>query len=316
MGITGPHRRLKPDLIFHYTIKANVYGTLAASRARLPSVSVITGLGYTFSGNGWLQSIVRRLYKIVLHRNEQIWFLNEDDRSFFTDHHLVDPAKTFLLPGEGVDTKKFFPAPCQSGKKDLTFLLIGRLIRHKGIIEFVEAARILKTRGLRVNCQILGFFDEKNPVAIAPSMLKEWTDQQLITYLGHTDNVVPFIEKADCIVLPSYREGLPISLLEGASMCKALIASDTPGCRAIIIPDRNGLLCQPGSAADLAEKMQAYCRLDDNARLRMGLEGREIVLARYTQEIVADIYRQKIRRLLHPETRTAISSHQPSPQQP
>ncbi|HMI64204.1 MAG TPA: glycosyltransferase family 4 protein [Puia sp.] len=287
------YRTIRPDLIFHYTIKANLFGTRAAARAATPSVSVVTGLGYAFAGNGWLQSIAKFLLKKELRNSTEVWFLNEDDRYIFTSQQLVRPEKTFLLPGEGVDTRTFYPAP-YTPKKEVTFLLIGRIIRHKGIYEFIQAAQILKQQGLAIRCQLLGFFDDDNPVAIPRHEIQEWTKTGLLAYLGHTDNVAPFIEQADCIILPSYREGLPLSLLEGASMCKALIATDTPGCRALVDEAVNGYLCREKDAADLAEKMAVYYHLPAEAKTKMGLAGREKVLSAFTQEKVAGIYLEKI----------------------
>lgn len=293
------YRTLKPAIIFHYTVKANLYGTRAAARARIPSISVITGLGYTFAGEGWLQRVVRMGYRRTLRKSAEVWFLNEDDRQVFMTQHLVRSGKTFLLPGEGVDTTRFYPAPYdpQTPSQTVTFLLIGRLIRHKGIDEFVQAAGSLKAQGLSVQCQILGFFDEKNPVAIPRSQVDEWVAKKIITYLGHTDDVRPYIQQADCIVLPSYREGLPLSLLEGASMCKALIATDTAGCRALIKEGVNGYLCREKDGADLAAKMAAYYNLPPAEKKQMGLDGRSRVLQRYTQETVAAIYLEKIKTL-------------------
>ncbi|HEY4288728.1 MAG TPA: glycosyltransferase family 4 protein [Puia sp.] len=287
------YRTIRPDLIFHYTIKANLFGTRAAARAGIPSVSVITGLGYAFSGNGWLQSIAKFLYKKELHNSTEVWFLNEDDRHIFTSQQLIQPEKTFLLPGEGVDTKTFYPAP-YTPKEEVTFLLIGRIIRHKGIYEFIEATRLLKQQGLAIRCQLLGFFDDNNPVAIPRHEIDEWTRTGLLNYLGHTDKVAPFIEQADCIVLPSWREGLPLSLLEGASMCKALVATDTPGCRALVDDAANGYLCREKDAASLAEKMTLYYHLPAEAKTRMGLAGREKVLSAFTREKIAAIYLEKI----------------------
>jgi glycosyltransferase involved in cell wall biosynthesis len=288
------YHAIRPDLIFHYTIKANLFGTRAAARAGIPAVSVITGLGYAFAGNGWLQSVARFLYKKELRNSREVWFLNEDDRHIFTTRQLIRPEKTFLLPGEGVDTQTFYPAPFTTINKEVTFLLIGRLIRHKGIYEFVRASQLLKQQGLNIRCQLLGFFDDKNPVAIPQHEVEEWTNSGLITYLGHTDKVAPFIEQADCIVLPSWREGLPLSLLEGASMCKALIATDTPGCRALIDEGVNGYLCREKDAADLAKKMAVYYHLPAEAKIKMGLAGREKVLSAFTREKVAAIYLEKI----------------------
>jgi glycosyltransferase involved in cell wall biosynthesis len=291
------YQTLRPDLIFHYTIKANLFGSLAAARAGIPSISIITGLGYSFSDKGWLQSAVKLLYRRALPGNAEVWFLNEDDRHIFTREKLVSAEKTFLLPGEGVDTEEFFPMPYEPGKKEVTFLLIGRLIRHKGIYEFVQAAQLLQQQGLPVRCQLLGFFDEGNPVAISREQVAAWTNRNLVTYLGHTDRVASFIEQADCIVLPSYREGLPLSLLEGGSMCKALIATDTAGCRAIVEDGINGWLCKAKDGADLAEKMTAYYHLSADAKKRMGLAARKTVLENYARDRVTLIYLEKINAL-------------------
>ena len=291
------YQTLRPDLIFHYTIKANLFGSLAAARAGIPSISIITGLGYSFSGKGWLQSAVKLLYRRALPGNAEVWFLNDDDRDIFTREKLVSAEKTFLLPGEGVDTEEFFPMPYEPGKKEVTFLLIGRLIRHKGIYEFVQAAQLLRQQGLPVRCQLLGFFDEGNPVAISRKQVEEWTNRNLVTYLGHTDRVASFIEQADCIVLPSYREGLPLSLLEGGSMCKALIATDTAGCRAIVEDGINGWLCKAKDGADLADKMTAYYHLSTDAKKRMGLAARKTVLENYARDRVTLIYLEKINAL-------------------
>jgi len=288
---------IKPDLIFHYTIKANLFGSLAAARAGIPAISIVTGLGYTFAGNGWLQTVVKILYRRALRQCAEVWFLNTDDLQYFTEKKLVDPARTFVLPGEGVDTREFFPAPFDPGKTMVTFLLIGRIIRHKGIREFASAAGILRQQGLSVRCQLLGFFDDNNPVAISRSEVEEWENRHLLTYLGHTDQVAHFIEKADCIVLPSYREGMPLSLLEGASMCKALIATDTPGCRNLIEEGVNGYLCREKDSDDLAKKMAAYYHLSPAAKRAMGMAARDRVLQDYTRERITGIYLEKITAL-------------------
>jgi glycosyltransferase involved in cell wall biosynthesis len=144
---------------------------------------------------------------------------------------------------------------------------------------------------------LLGFFDDENPVAISREQVEDWTNRNLVSYLGHADQVAPFIEQADCIVLPSYREGMPLSLLEGGSMCKALIAADTAGCRAIVDDGINGLLCRVRDGADLAEKMAAYYHLPADAKKRMGLAARKMVLENYTRERVTLIYLEKINAL-------------------
>jgi glycosyltransferase involved in cell wall biosynthesis len=288
------YRTLRPNLIFHYTIKANIFGSLAAAAAGIPAISVITGLGFAFSGKGWLQFIARTLYRSALRKTKEVWFLNKDDCRVFTTLGLVPVEKTFLLPGEGVDTTVFYPAPYHPDRKEVTFLLIARVIRPKGIYEFAEAAQQLRRQGVAIRCQLLGVFDNDNPLAIPRSIVDEWEHKNILTYLGRTDDVPPFIDQADCIVLPSYREGLPLSLLEGASMAKALIAADTPGCRDLINDGINGYLCRAKDGADLARKMTDYYHLPAAAKRQMGLAGREKVLSDFTREHILGIYLQKI----------------------
>ena len=292
------YRTIQPALIFHYTIKANIFGARAAAKARIPAVSVVTGLGYTFAGKGWLRSVVKVLYKRAFRKTAEVWFLNQDDRHVFTTQHLVDAPRTFVLPGEGVDADAFFASPFEPGKTEVTFLLIGRIIRHKGIYEFARAAEILQQQGLTVKCQLLGVFDETNPVSVSRQEVREWERRQLLTYLGHTDQVIPFIQKADCIVLPSYREGMPLSLLEGASMCKALIATDTPGCRTLIEEGVNGYLCREKDGEDLAKKMAAYYHLPAAAKREMGIAARNKILKGFTRQQITAIYLKKINHLI------------------
>ena len=292
--LLGHYRRIQPAVIFHYTIKANIFGSLAASRINCHSVSVITGLGYMFSGKKILRAGAKILYRRALRTNAEVWFLNEDDQEVFTREGLVGKEKTFLLPGEGVDTGAFYPCPYEPSENPVTFLLIARVIKHKGIYEFIQAIQILQAKGLDARFQLLGFFDEGNPVAISKEQVDKWVSQDRIAYLGQADDVRPFIAAADCIVLPSYREGMPLSLLEGASMCKALIAADTAGCREIISDGVNGYLCVNKDGADLAEKMEKYYHLSAEQKKQMGVEGRNKVLAHFTKEIITGIYLEKL----------------------
>jgi glycosyltransferase involved in cell wall biosynthesis len=293
------YSQIRPGLIFHYTIKANLFGSRAAAKAKCPSISVFTGLGYAFS-NRWFQALAQANLRRALRHNLETWFLNKDDEQLFIDKKLVKKEKAFILPGEGVDIEKFYPAPYNDHKKEITFLLIARIIRHKGVHEFIQAAKILRQKGLSIRCQLLGFFDQGSPVAISKTQVEQWQQQELIHYLGDTDDVAPFIEKADCIVLPSYREGIPLSLLEGASMCKGLIATDTPGCRDIVQDGVNGYLCKNKDGVDLADKMERYYHLPPDQRRKMGEAGRELVLRHFTRDIVAGIYLDKIKTLLAP----------------
>jgi glycosyltransferase involved in cell wall biosynthesis len=291
------YRHTRPHLIFHYTIKANIFGTMAAGK-RYPSVSVITGLGYAFMEDSLIQKLARFLYKFSLRTAREVWFLNHDDLQLFTRNHLVEAGKTFVLPGEGIDTQAFYPAPYQPANKPVTFLMIGRLIKYKGIYELVEAVRLLKQKGLPIQCNILGKFDAAIPGAVQKKELDEWIAGKLINWLGETDNVIPYIAAADCVVLPSYSEGMPLSLLEGASMCKALITTDTAGCRELVTENSNGFLCAVKNAQQLAGKMEAYFHLSTEQKTAMGLAAREKIMGRYGKKVILDIYHKKIQEMV------------------
>ncbi|MFT3936059.1 MAG: glycosyltransferase family 4 protein [Chitinophagaceae bacterium] len=292
------YKKIQPHLIFHYTIKACIYGPIAAAHTGCKAISVITGLGYTFASNKILKIAASNLYRHALKKANEVWFLNPDDQKIFIDSGIVKKETTFLLPGEGVDATVFYATPFQPLKKPVVFLLIGRLIKHKGIYEFATASGIMQKKKVDAKFQLLGFTDDKSAVAISKEQLAKWEKAGNIDYLGTTDNVAPFIAKADCIVLPSYREGMPLSLLEGSSMCKAIIASDVAGCREIVKDGINGFLCKAKNAEDLAVKMEKYCSLTDAEKHAMGMAGREIVMSHFTKEIITGIYINKLQSLL------------------
>jgi hypothetical protein len=295
--LTERYREIRPSLVFHYTIKANIFGSMAAHRAGVRSVSVVTGLGYTFTGNGWLRQIASGLYRRAWRYDTDIWVLNEDDRKELHAKRLADPEQIMLLPGEGVDTEHFYPAPYnQQASEPVTFLFIGRIMRSKGVTEFVQAAGQLKERGLPVRCNLLGFIDD-NPAAIPRRQVEDWHRQGAVTWLGQADDVRPYIEKADCIVLPSYREGMPFSLLEGSSMCKTLIAANSPGCRSLVDDGVNGYLCRIRDSNDLAKKMETYFHLSPAAKRQMGMAAREKLLPAYTRDHIFEVYMKKISSL-------------------
>lgn len=290
------YAQIKPWLVFHYTIKANIYGTLAAARTNCPSISVITGLGYTFLNDTWVLKGASILYRFALKSAHEVWFLNNDDRDYFLRNKIIDIRQAFILPGEGIDTHAFHCDQPYQIKPTLIFLLIGRIIKEKGIAEYVTAARILKQKGYNVECQLAGFYDYKNPSSIEHKKFFTWISSGRITYLGGTDDVKPWIEKADCIVLPSYREGLPLSLLEGASMCRPLIAADTAGCREVVVHGVNGFLCPEKDGEGLAIAMEEFYHLSPAERLRMGRESRKLAVGQFALEKIHSIYFDRISR--------------------
>lgn len=281
-------RRVAPIAFLGFTIKPNIYGCIAARFSRVRTIANISGLGTVFLKSAPLMKLVIPMYRYALSRADVIFFQNPDDRELFIRKKLARPEQARLLPGSGIDLRLYQPIPLPEGPP--CFLLIARLLGDKGVREFVEAARVLHRQLAGARFQLLGPFDEKNRTAIHRAELDEWVAQGSIEYLGSTDDVRPFIEQASAIVLPSYREGLPRSLLEGAAMGRPLIATDVPGCRELVEDGVTGLLCQARDSASLAEAMRNFAQLSQKKRREMGLAARKEVKRRFSEEFVLRAY--------------------------
>ena len=287
-------RRVRPSVYLGYTIKPNVYGSLAARILHIPTVNNIAGLGAVFNTNSWLTRLVRLLYTFALARSRRVFFQNEEDRQLFVLGGVVSELISERLPGSGIDLKEFLPAPLPN-RSPTRFLMIARMLWDKGVGEFVEAARLLRKSGLNAEFCLLGFLDVQNPSAISRSQMEAWVAEGVVRYLGVSDNVREEIAQADCVVLPSfYREGTPRTLLEAAAMARPIITTDSVGCRDVVDDGVNGFLCRPKDAFDLAEKMHQMFTMSPSVREAMGLRGRKKVEADFDEEIVIRKYLQAI----------------------
>jgi glycosyltransferase involved in cell wall biosynthesis len=281
-------KRLRPAAYLSYTIKPNIYGSFAAASLGIPALPNVSGLGTAFLRGGGLQAIVTRLYRIGFARAPVVFFQNHEDRALFVGRRIVKADRARVLPGSGVDLDRFAPAPPPEGPP--VFLFIGRLLRDKGVAEFVEAARSLRAELPDARFQLLGAVDEGNRTSIHQSELDSWVAEGVVEQLGTTDDVCPFIAAASAVVLPSYREGLPRSLLEAAAMARPLIASDVPGCRDVVEDGVNGYLCAVRSSASLAEAMRRLANLPPAQRLAMGEAARRRVQERFGEGLVIQAY--------------------------
>lgn len=283
-------RRERPDVYLGYTIKPNIYGSLAARSLGIPVINNITGLGAVFTRGGLVARLVRCLYRVALSRSHKVFFQNSDDLALFRDAGLVRAAVTGRLPGSGIDTTRFATVPLP-GKAPLRFLLIARLLWDKGVGEYVEAARLLRARGVDAEFDLLGFIDNNNPDAVPGRQVQDWVAQGVVRYLGVSHDVRDQIAQADCVVLPSYyREGTPRTLLEAAAMGRPLITAASIGCRDVVDDGVSGYLCQPRNANDLADKMQRLVSLPADQRRAMGQAGRCKIEREFDERIVIDHY--------------------------
>ncbi|MCU0367590.1 MAG: glycosyltransferase family 4 protein [Cyclobacteriaceae bacterium] len=294
--LLSTYKRVKPDLILHYTIKPNVYGTLAASLLKIPSINNVCGLGTVFLKNNLVSRIAMLLYKVAFRFPKKVFFQNSDDLNLFLDKKLISSKLADLVPGSGIDLSKFAAMKFKRNEV-FTFLLISRLITDKGILEYVEAVKKLKSKGIEARFQLLGAKDPKHKRGIQLPVIDNWIKSGTLEYLGRTDDVRSYIEKADCIVLPSYREGTPRTLLEAASSAKPIIATDVPGCHHVVEDQHNGLLCKLKDADDLAEKMEKMASFDVHILQNFGENGRRKIECQFDEKLVIDKYLSEIETL-------------------
>lgn len=291
-------RREHPRAYLSWTIKNNIYGAIAARSLGIPAIANVSGLGTAFLTPGVIQQVVRRLYRHGLASCARVFFQNAADRALFVEQRLVRADRAALLPGSGIDLARFVPAPLPDRPIDAPrFLLVARMLRDKGVEEFVAAARIVRGRHPAATFVLLGQRDVDNRTAIASDRIDGWVAEGLIDYHQPVADVRPAMRDADCIVLPSYREGTSRVLLEGAALGRPLIATDVPGCRELVEHGGNGLLCAARDPGSLAEAMLAFVALDRGARERMAAAGRRLVEERYDQAIVARRYLAEVAAL-------------------
>lgn len=291
------YRTIRPNVVFHYTIKANIYGSVAAWLARVPSIAVTTGLGYVFIQKSRAATIAKALYRFAFRFPREVWFLNRDDeQAFLRERLLAHPERARLLHGEGVDIDQFALTPLPRNER-FTFVLIGRLLWDKGVGEYVEAARRLREGYPHARFQLLGPVGVDNPSAITQADIDGWIDEGAIEYLGEAHDVRPIIAAADCVVLPSYREGVPRTLMEASAMGRPIVATDVPGCREVVDDGVTGLLCEVKDAQSLSAKLAQILTMNEDARREMGLRGREKVMAEFDEALVIERYRQTLHAL-------------------
>ncbi len=252
-------KKVKPEKILNYTAKPVIYGSIAGWLAGIKGIySIITGLGYAFIGTDTKTKVlgffVKVLYKLSLKVNTKVFFQNADDAGLFLSDLLVTKEKVAIINGSGVDLDHFKPAPIP---KEVSFLLIARLLKDKGIREFVNAAAVLKEKYSNISFKLVGWLDE-NPSCITAEELKLWQEQGTIDYMGRLSDVRPAIKGSSVYVLPSYREGTPRTVLEAMAMGRPVITTNAPGCKETVINGENGFLIPVKNVAQLVTAMEKF----------------------------------------------------------
>ena len=295
------YRRLHLRLVLQYTIKLNIYGSLAAACLRIPSVCNVSGIGTAFMKRNWIQRVVKTLYRLAFVFPRHIFFQNEDDQASFTQWFGLTRTPTGLVPGSGVNTDQFKPrvsfvAP--PPYRPCTFVMTARLLIDKGVREYAQAAACLRAENHPTRFILAGEYIPSHPRSVTKHDFERWVREGTIEYMGYVEDIAGLVAEADCVVLPSYREGTPRSLLEGAAMGKPLIATDVPGCRQVVRHKYNGFLCEPKQTQSLATAMEHFLRLSIQDRNTMGIHSRALACARFDERYVVDAYMQKVQELL------------------
>jgi len=291
-------KNLRPDLFLGYTIKPNIYGGLAASMLGVPVIHNISGLGTVFIRDSWLTTIAKALYRMAFRYSSHVFFQNEEDQDAFVKMGLVAKDKTGLLPGSGVDLVHFSPSKEEKVTEPLSFILVARMLWDKGVGEFVDAARMVKQQHPDVRFMLLGPVGIENKTSIPKDRIESWVQEGVVEYLGESDDPRPHVLASDCVVLPSYREGLSRVLLEAAAMGKPIVTTDVPGCRQVVSHGENGLLCAPQDAESLATQLRAFIEMPPAERQRLGQAGRDKAEREYDQAFVLSAYERKIKEVL------------------
>ncbi len=287
-------RTEKPEVVLGYTVKNNVFGALAARACGIPFIPNVSGLGTAFLSTGILRQIVVTLYRLAFKNLKVVFFQNTDDEALFVELAVVKTEQSRCLPASGIDLEYFIPQPLPEPSVPFTFLLIARMLRDKGVNEFVAAARELKAEHPGIRCQLLGPVDVENPSAISASQVNAWVEEGVVEYLGVHADVRPAIAAAHCVVLPSYREGAPRTLLEAAAMARPTITTDVPGCRSVVEHGKTGLVCEVQNVQSLHRAMLALMQLPPKEQAAMGQAGRVKMEQEYNQARVVAAYRQAV----------------------
>ena len=296
-------RRQQVGLVLSYTPKGNLYSALACIALRIVFVPNVSGLGRAFIRRSLVTQVAKALYRLTFGRAHRVFFQNLDDMAVFITSGLVQKAKAERLPGSGVDLARFLPMPPVAKPTDQTvFLLVARMLWDKGVGEYVQAARTVRAIHPGARFQLLGFLDVANPSAVPRAEIEAWVAEGVVDYLGPTDDVRPCLGHADCVVLPSYREGVPRTLLEAAAMARPVITTDAPGCRDTVVDGKTGFLCRTADASDLAEKILRFIAMTPDARLAMGQYGRTFIEKNFDEQLVIQSYLNLVEKLQAPNT--------------
>ena len=274
-------KRLQPDKVLTYTIKPNIYGALVCKWLGIPCIVNVTGLGSAFQGMSPTRILVSLMYKFSINKAEKVLFENIGNRDTLVHDHIVDLSRTAIMPGAGVNLDEFPETPYPTEETPLHFLFVGRIMKEKGVDELFRAIPHVKKHYPDAVFDFIGWYEDDYE-----TIVKDLQQKGCIRFFGFQDDVKPFIEKAHCIIHPSYHEGMSNTLLEAAAMCRPLITSDIHGCLEAVKEGQTGYLAKVKNAKDLYKKIMRFAALPYEEKRQMGIRGRQHMKAVFDKEIV------------------------------
>lgn len=289
-------RKLRPLSVFNFTPKVCIYSTLACALDGYYVVNNISGMGRGFVRKNFVYFIIRSLFRLSSNFTNVYFFQNKFDREYFQSNIIRKDIPLFLIPGSGVDLKRFSHRPLpESGPT--RYLLCARLIKEKGVYLFVEAARYMKKKyGENVEFVIVGFLESGNDSCVSSTEIKKWESEGILNYFGVSDQIEMIMESVHCVVLPSfYREGVPKSLIEACAVGRAIITTNNIGCRDVVENNVNGYLCEPKNQASLIEKLEKFYLLSYEDKVSFGNAGRNKAVKEFDERIVIEAYNSVLR---------------------
>lgn len=279
----------RPDLVLLYTIKPNIYGGMACRGRKVPYMATVTGLGSTFQKEGFLKKMIVTMYRMGLKKAKCIFFQNEENRQVFSDYRILG-EKSILVAGSGVNLNKHTPEPYPE-TDETRFLFVGRIMKEKGIEEFLAAAEALKDE--KTFFEVVGYYDENYR-----QDMEDAVNKGIITYHGFQQNVHDFIKNASALVLPTYHEGMSNVLMEAGATARPVIASNISGCREIFTDGVTGFACEPQNAESLMEAMKHFLLLNREQRAEMGQKAREKMEREFDRNAIIDVYINEMKKYL------------------
>jgi glycosyltransferase involved in cell wall biosynthesis len=284
-------RKEKPDFILSYTIKPNLYGSLAAKWWGIPILPTVTGLGYAFLHQKGINRLIPHLYRWAFRGLSQVVFQNVDDLNLFVQRRIIKATQGLLIRGSGIDLNWFAPTPIiKTSSQPLVFLYLGRLLADKGLRELAAAAQFLRSQNCNIEVWIAGEMQTGYPARIRAEELESWVASDAIRYWSHQEDVRPLLAASHVFVLPSYREGLSRALLEALAMGRPILTTDVAGCRDAVIPGKNGYLVPARDASALAEAMAHFATKTAAELTEMGQVSTQLADAVFSNEVVINAY--------------------------